>query len=419
MIEYIHRQQQTKPDVQIRFTGAAIGNGWVDPFHQYSAARAAFGHGLIDQSQVNALSEKERTCQMNLNNHNYRQAVCFGLLDDIVEESQGSNSANFKVSQYDVRTWESRHGAREFPPGHKVVETYLGGWPSSNNNQLPTNKDEVLQAIHASSATVNGQRYQECTDPPYNALSHQDGLGVVNEVVTLLQNNVQLLFFNGIMDLICNHVGNEILLEKLPWEHANDWRLATRYSWSHKSGGSPTGYMKEYANLKYLKILNAGHMVPLDVPEVALEMIRTFVYGRSFDAYEQRLDRALPNDTCEPCPSCDVVPDAKPSPTAPSAEDNAVLKYVIAHSWLGALLAVSFFLVVLLWVRRRQERAGAVRMQRMGSGELYELELKDQYRDQPHTNGEEDGEYSDEEPRPNGLYSGSNHSSSQASSSII
>jgi hypothetical protein len=44
-------------------------------------------------------------------------------------------------------------------------------------------------------------------------LKHQDGLGVTQDVVDLLNNNVRLLFFNGIEDMICNHVGNEIAVE--------------------------------------------------------------------------------------------------------------------------------------------------------------------------------------------------------------
>jgi hypothetical protein len=30
-------------------------------------------------------------------------------------------------SSYDIRLQESKHAAREFPPGHRILESYLGG----------------------------------------------------------------------------------------------------------------------------------------------------------------------------------------------------------------------------------------------------------------------------------------------------
>lgn len=41
--------------------------------------------------------------------------------------------------------------------------------------------------------------------------------------------------------------------------------------------GKRVGYIKEYGNLRHIVVLNAGHMVPHDVPAVALDMINSFV----------------------------------------------------------------------------------------------------------------------------------------------
>ena len=134
--------------------------------------------------------------------------VCFDLLDDIIDQSSGTNG-KFQVSIYDTRLWESLEGSRSFPPGHKNVETYLGGAKSYSHPQLQVNYRDVLEAIHATEATDAGQTYAECKDAPYVALSHQDGLGVVNEITRILdhESKPHMLFFNGMNDLICNHVG--------------------------------------------------------------------------------------------------------------------------------------------------------------------------------------------------------------------
>lgn len=189
-------------------SGAAIGNGWIDPYHQYAAADAAYGAGLIGTAERASFEEKERICQSNLKAGVLNSNICFDLLDDIIDQSSGSNGV-FQVSMYDTRLWESREGTRTFPPGHKDVETYLGGAKSQNQLQVTVNYHDVLVAIHATEATAAGQTYAECTDPPYLALSHQDGLGVTDEIVRILEHESKphMLFFNGMNDLICNHVG--------------------------------------------------------------------------------------------------------------------------------------------------------------------------------------------------------------------
>ena len=52
--------------VLMPLSGAAIGNGWFDPFYQYSAHEAAYGYGLIGKAQERALAEKEERCRDDL-----------------------------------------------------------------------------------------------------------------------------------------------------------------------------------------------------------------------------------------------------------------------------------------------------------------------------------------------------------------
>jgi carboxypeptidase D len=95
-------QKQNKkavpPPLHIQLSGAAIGNGWMDPYHQYATADAAYGHGLVGIAQRNALAAKEKECQAQLDKGNYRFSVCMRLLNDVVNQSFGSSS-RWKVSQ--------------------------------------------------------------------------------------------------------------------------------------------------------------------------------------------------------------------------------------------------------------------------------------------------------------------------------
>lgn len=79
--------QLTPLRVSIPCSGAAIGNGWIDPFHQYAAAEAAYGAGLIGTSQLASFQDMERACQSKLKSGNYDSHVCFSLLDNIIDQS--------------------------------------------------------------------------------------------------------------------------------------------------------------------------------------------------------------------------------------------------------------------------------------------------------------------------------------------
>ena len=366
MMNYIlKRNDLHQTDVVIPLSGAAIGNGWVDPYRQYSAADVAYGAGIVDLAQKASLDSKERECQRAMDGGNLDARVCFHLLDDVVRQSGGSGGTR-TVSQYDHTKWEEKGkgGGRDFPPGHKDVETYLGGWERSEPPIWAGSGGggylEVLKALHATGSVAAGQRYEECTDPPWDALSHQDGLGVVPDVVDVLDHPSRptLLFFNGMNDLICNHVGNERFLDVLPWKRVKSWTLADRGVWvgGGKGDGSPWGYVKSYENLTFLKIPNSGHMVPMDLPEVSLEMMRVLVLGGIYNDSRQRLDASDPSAgaTCEPCPSCSV--DGKGgweekgsySPTGDLGKG--------AMGGAAALVIALSCLCTLLLVRRRRRR---------------------------------------------------------------
>lgn len=364
-------------EIIIPVHGGAIGNGWVDPFYQYSGAEFAYGLALIDWSQVVAFREMEAKCQAELNKGHYNVGVCFSLIDKILDESHGSQAPT-KASGYDVRFSEKKHADRDYPPGHKVVETYLGGWklPSSDTGVLPTTVwKDVLVAIHATAATPAGQKYQECTDPPYHALSGNDGLGVVDDVIQILEHadGVDLLFFNGVYDIICNHVGNERFLEHMQWSHNKDWITADRYAWFAESAkaGKVSGYMKEFKNLKFLKIMDAGHMVPMDVPGISLDMMKIFVHQGSFRQSQQHLGQQEDQNTCPVCPTCQIrdsgassecpmcptigdsgASSAKPSSSTAPQNSSKMSPYVISYAWLVALAGLFAFSVIMLTRRR-------------------------------------------------------------------
>ena len=244
--------------------GAAIGNGWFDPHNQYSIADFAYGRGLIGTPEAAAFRQSEIQCKRFLDNEVYGSTACYGMLSQLMKQAVGDDS-DLKLSHYDVRKFEKRGKSRSFPPGHKVLETYLGGSKLEDPGTLPKNVyKQVLKAIHAEASMDAGQVFVECSDPPYDALQGIEDHGVVPDIVEILEHpsKVELLFFNGVYDAIVNHVGNELALESLPWTSRGQFVTAQRYAWNARSDpdNAVSGYMREFDNLKFLKVRDSGHM---------------------------------------------------------------------------------------------------------------------------------------------------------------
>lgn len=94
------------------------------------------------------------------------------------------------------------------------------------------------------------------------------------DVAKVLEAGVPVLVYAGMEDFICNHMGNEAWTRALRWSGARDFITAEEVSW--RVGGREAGAYRSAEGLTFLKIRDAGHMVPMDAPEAALEMVNTF-----------------------------------------------------------------------------------------------------------------------------------------------
>ena len=92
-----------------------------------------------------------------------------------------------------------------------------------------------------------------------------------SNVEELLDNDVATLIYAGDTDYICNYLGNKAWTDELKWKHSTEYKKSKPYDWEKK------GLATSYKSLTYLQVYDAGHMVPHDQPEVALEMIHDFV----------------------------------------------------------------------------------------------------------------------------------------------
>ncbi|KAE9004654.1 hypothetical protein PR003_g18533 [Phytophthora rubi] len=97
------------------------------------------------------------------------------------------------------------------------------------------------------------------------------------DVAALLSDSsVRVLIYHGDADLVCNWYGGLAWTRALQWQHQDEFNAAEQRAFevNARDAGAVWAYTDR---LTFLRVFNAGHLAPMDQPEVALEMINRFL----------------------------------------------------------------------------------------------------------------------------------------------
>jgi len=75
---------------------------------------------------------------------------------------------------------------------------------------------------------------------------------------------LKTLIYNGQNDFIVNTAGVLTYLNTLKWKNAKEWRAAKKTMWKDYDDVTNLGWTKNYGNLYFTLIKDAGHLVPSD-----------------------------------------------------------------------------------------------------------------------------------------------------------
>ncbi|EIW55989.1 carboxypeptidase C [Trametes versicolor FP-101664 SS1] len=96
----------------------------------------------------------------------------------------------------------------------------------------------------------------------------------------LVESGIRLLIYAGDADMACNYIGNERWVEKLENKFHDEFASTTLQPWVTLDEGKLAGWVRSAGgdgftagNLTYVQVHAAGHMVPFDQPEAALDLI--------------------------------------------------------------------------------------------------------------------------------------------------
>ncbi|KAJ3317249.1 hypothetical protein HDV06_001820 [Boothiomyces sp. JEL0866] len=251
--------------VGLNLTSLAIGNGLTDPLVQYEfypdmAADTKYGP-ILDDAVIEGMRAKYSTCA-NLINACYQYKTPFTC----VPGSFYCNSAFIQPFQstglniYDIR--------KKCDPSNPLCYDIL------NDIEAYLNRPEIQEQLGVD------VQYEGCKrDINMNFLLAGDWMRpYVEYIPEILESGVRVLVYAGDADFICNWIGNKAWTLALEWEGSEGFNNAEDWQWKSKITGKDAGEFRMFGNFAFLRVYEAGHMVPYDQPEHSSEFFNMWIH---------------------------------------------------------------------------------------------------------------------------------------------
>ncbi|MCO5551712.1 hypothetical protein L7F22_005216 [Adiantum nelumboides] len=272
----IHNGNKKKEGLPINLKGFAIGNGLTNPEIQYAAyADYALQMGLIGEADRQRINKLYPDCEQAIKKcGNSGTATCttaYSVCNNIFNSIM---SLLDNVNYYDIRKECIGSLCYDF----SNMETYL-------------NQKKVKDALG-----VGDIDFVSCSSLVYRNMIMDWMRNLEVGIPALLEDGIQLLVYAGEYDLICNWLGNSRWVSAIDWSGKEGYNAAS--SKQFVVDGEEAGVFTSYGALSFLKVHDAGHMVPMDQPKASLEMITRFTRHVSLDT-ELQLREAVSTSSRE------------------------------------------------------------------------------------------------------------------------
>jgi len=122
------------------------------------------------------------------------------------------------------------------------------------------------------------QKYESCSGLVGEWMGAEWTYSQRVDVEYILQNGMTMMLYYGDRDAQCNWRGGEWMSNSFNWEGKDKFVNQAYRQW--KIEGKEWGLYRKEKNFMFLRIHDAGHMVPMDLPKIALEMIIQFIENK-------------------------------------------------------------------------------------------------------------------------------------------
>lgn len=149
------------------------------------------------------------------------------------------------------------------------------------------NRPDVRKALG-----VGDRAWEACNMDVHADMMSDWGHAFDGVLPEMMAGGVRVLVYAGEKDFICNVLGNRRWVDALQWDQWREFAGAPNVTWA--VGGTDAGTVTAVGPLTFLSIKDAGHMVPMDKPREALEMLTTWMAGEPLADPDAPAGRTLP-----------------------------------------------------------------------------------------------------------------------------
>ncbi|KAJ2082039.1 hypothetical protein H4R24_001898 [Coemansia sp. RSA 988] len=139
------------------------------------------------------------------------------------------------------------------------------------------NRTDIQQALNAKETS-----FQSCSFTVLGEFTAANDVirSYEEELVKVIDSGVRTLIYVGDADWLCNWYGMTALVEGLDWHGKKKFNSLEKGKWNVGSGQA--GEAKSSDNLSFVRVFEAGHMVPRDQPKNSLDMINRWLSQKEF-----------------------------------------------------------------------------------------------------------------------------------------
>ncbi|XP_071708241.1 serine carboxypeptidase-like [Rutidosis leptorrhynchoides] len=252
----INHRNKNKQGIHLNLKGLAIGNGMTVSGIQFGQADTDFAlmNNLINETDYKRLNQIVQKCEKAAKKcgtdgeESCLKAVeiCQQIYQDIISISH--------ICEYDIR----RRNCYNITEN---VDKYL-------------NKPSVKKALGVPQDIM----FASCSDVVKHALLADIMRHLEGGLPELLEEGIKMLIFAGDCDFACNWIGNYRWVRDMKWSGQSNFKASNFIPF--QVDGKEAGELKNYDNLSFLKVHEAGHMVPMDQPKASLKMLKRWMDGK-------------------------------------------------------------------------------------------------------------------------------------------
>lgn len=271
---------------QVNLKSVFVGNGYVSPLHTsfgywetLCTTNPGVDEPVFNQTRCDVMASNLPRC-MNLLN------VCYNHPDFEICEAAQKVCWEGVIVYYDGESGEG--GRNRFDITHPCKTRDDLCYPEIPKIEEYLNLPKVWEALQVPKEVKNYTVYSWDVERAFG-LTYDGSISTQPQVLYLLENGIDVLFYQGNLDLACNTAGNLQWANSMQWKGQPAFVAQPRRPW--KNDDEEVGWFKEVkvktasgrdTTFAFSTVDGAGHMVPYDKPKEALALVDKWLNKRSY-----------------------------------------------------------------------------------------------------------------------------------------